>query len=602
MRRFTRVLAVVLAATFMLGLLPVGSLVFNVGAAVSDYKTYVPITVYPWAGTRFYAYMEDRTTQDGQIWPEDKCTINAIYDDGWVQVTYPVTGGTKTRYSQLSNFVVNTGATPKAFTATAQITAYQHPDMASSTGYLSAGDKCYAIGTSGSATQVLYPITGGYKLAWVATSQLPATTATYTVTYNANGGSGAPAAQTKTEGVTLTLPSTQPTRSGYTFKGWATSSTATVATYQAGGQYTANANVTLYAVWQTMTYTVSYNANGGTGAPAAQTKTYGATLALSSTIPTRTGYTFMGWGTTSAATVPTYQPGASYTANGNITLYAVWQADMYTVTYNANGGADAPATQSKTYGVALTLSTARPTRPNYTFKGWATTANATAATYQPGASYTANANLTLYAVWEKATVDGASPIMEISKVSGKVGDTVQVTVTMKNNPGIYCYILKPVYDKTQLSLVSMTSGAGMGGVFTDGNLAVWLGDEDDVTTNEVALILTFTILDGASGTIDVSISYQEGDICNYDEQDVNFYVVDGSVTVEGASSHTPGDINGDGVCNNKDLTRLKKYMSDPDNTVVFEEALDINGDGSHNNKDLTRLKKYMSDPDNVEIF
>lgn len=74
--------------------------------------------------------------------------------------------------------------------------------------------------------------------------------AEYKVTYNANGGSGAPAAQTKYYKHTLKLSSTKPTRSNYTFKGWATSSTATTATYQPGANLTTNANVTLYAVWQ----------------------------------------------------------------------------------------------------------------------------------------------------------------------------------------------------------------------------------------------------------------------------------------------------------------------------------------------------------------
>ena len=71
----------------------------------------------------------------------------------------------------------------------------------------------------------------------------------YTVSYNANGGSGAPSSQTKWYGTTLTLSNTKPTRSGYNFKGWGASSTATSAIYSAGGKYTANASATLYAVW-----------------------------------------------------------------------------------------------------------------------------------------------------------------------------------------------------------------------------------------------------------------------------------------------------------------------------------------------------------------
>lgn len=149
--------------------------------------------------------------------------------------------------------------------------------------------------------------------------------ASYTVTYNANGGSGAPSAQTKWYDKTLTLSSTKPTRTGYSFLGWSTSSTATTASYSAGGSYTANAATTLYAVWKANTYTVTYNANGGSGAPSAQTKTYGVTLTLSSTKPTRTNYNFKGWGTSASATTVSYAAGASYTTNAAITLYAVWE-------------------------------------------------------------------------------------------------------------------------------------------------------------------------------------------------------------------------------------------------------------------------------------
>ena len=77
------------------------------------------------------------------------------------------------------------------------------------------------------------------------------------MSYNANGGSGAPSGQIKTYGTTLTLSSTKPTRSGYDFLGWSTSSTATSATYSAGGSYTSNASTTLYAVWAKTNYEFS---------------------------------------------------------------------------------------------------------------------------------------------------------------------------------------------------------------------------------------------------------------------------------------------------------------------------------------------------------
>lgn len=147
----------------------------------------------------------------------------------------------------------------------------------------------------------------------------------YKITYNANGGYGAPGSQTKWKDQTLKLSTTKPTKTGHSFLGWSTSSTAASATYAAGANYTANAAATLYAVWKANTYTVSYNANGGTGAPASQTKTYGKTLTLSSTKPTRTNYAFKGWGTTANATAATYAAGGNYTGNAAITLYAVWE-------------------------------------------------------------------------------------------------------------------------------------------------------------------------------------------------------------------------------------------------------------------------------------
>ena len=172
----------------------------------------------------------------------------------------------------------------------------------------------------------------------------------YTVSYNANSGSGAPSAQTKWHGETLTLSSTKPTRTGYTFLGWSTSSTATSATYAAGGSYTANAAATLYAVWRINTWTVAYNANGGTGAPASQTKTYGQTLTLSSSRPSRSGYTFLGWSTNSAGTGTAYSPGGSYTANAAATLYAVWVAVQVTSLSAYRSNSAGTRSDSGTYG------------------------------------------------------------------------------------------------------------------------------------------------------------------------------------------------------------------------------------------------------------
>ena len=284
---------------------------------------------------------------------------------------------------------------------------------------------------------------------------VPALTS-YKVSYNANGGSGAPSAQTKYYGKTLKLSSTKPTRTGYTFKGWATSASGSVA-YASGANYTTNAAVTLYAVWQKITYTVSYNANGGTGAPSSQTKTYGVNLTLSSTKPTRASYvdengstvsyTFKGWATSSSSSTVAYKAGTTYTANASVILYAVWQVTTTVMTYDivyVTGDGSEVASQEKTKGTAITLSTTIPTRNGFTFSKWNTKSDGSGTSYNAGATYSTDADLTLYAIWAPWThtvnfnVNGGSGNIPSSFTkTGGVDVIISETVPVRNN--YICY-------------------------------------------------------------------------------------------------------------------------------------------------------------------
>ena len=233
---------------------------------------------------------------------------------------------------------------------------------------------------------------------------------TYTISYDANGGTGAPASQTKQSGETLTLSTTKPTKSSttvsqytvtynrnysgstdgsatarktrsYSFSKWNTKSDGSGTSYNSGGSYTADANATLYAQY-------SSSDSGG-----------------SVTLPsyTRSGYTLEGWYTAASGGTKVGNSGASYTPTSNITLYAHWVANEYTITFDANGGSGAPSSQTKTHDVSLTLSSTKPTRTGYTFLGWSTSKTATSATYQAGSNFSSNANTTLYAVWKANT-------------------------------------------------------------------------------------------------------------------------------------------------------------------------------------------------------
>lgn len=221
------------------------------------------------------------------------------------------------------------------------------------------------------------------------------------VTYDANGGSGAPGSQTKEHGQTLTLSSQTPTRYGYSFLGWSRSSTATSASFSPGGSYTGNSDATLYAVWDPNQYTVTLNANGGSFSVSELTKYYGKTLKLPSEIPARDGYLFLGWSTDKNAKTANYSAGGNYTSNSSCTLYAVWEKELerYAVYFNANGGTDAPETMTKTEGVTLILPEIIPLRNGYYFMGWATSPTSATASYSAGDSYTNDASVTLYAIW-----------------------------------------------------------------------------------------------------------------------------------------------------------------------------------------------------------
>lgn len=147
---------------------------------------------------------------------------------------------------------------------------------------------------------------------------------------------------------------------------------------------------------------IYYNANGGSGAPATQSFTYGQSTAvhLSTTIPTRTGYDFLGWSLSDSATTASYQPGQQWSTNNNTyILYAVWKLKTYTITYDANGGTGGPTSGTKSHGVAYTIPSSKPTRTNYTFTGWL---GSNSVTYQPSGTIAANVNqaLTLTAQWQ----------------------------------------------------------------------------------------------------------------------------------------------------------------------------------------------------------
>ena len=157
-------------------------------------------------------------------------------------------------------------------------------------------------------------------------------------------------------------------------------------------------------------YTVKFNANGGTGTMANESFVYGTAKALTLNTFTRTGYIFIGWAKSASATTTAYDDGQSVknlttTSGGTVNLYAVWQANAYTIKFNKNGGTGTMANLAMTYDVAKALTANAFQRVNYKFVGWATSASATTATYSNKQSVsnltaTPDGTVNLYAVWK----------------------------------------------------------------------------------------------------------------------------------------------------------------------------------------------------------
>ncbi len=240
----------------------------------------------------------------------------------------------------------------------------------------------------------------------------------WTVTYNANGGTGAPAAQTKWQYETLRLSSTKPTRTGYTFVRWNTSVTNNGTPYDSGSMYTADADAILYAIWGC---TVAYNANGGSGAPASQTKVFYEDLTLSTDVPVRAGYTFIGWNSdpSGSSALHTYQPGERYINNVAITLYAIWKktclaptiTSLVALRCNSSGTADDEGTYCKVTCAWKVDTTSQTVTSNYgTVTGTLTvygTANTRTITWSSGGGGSGVTSGTATAIVSGITIDDA---------------------------------------------------------------------------------------------------------------------------------------------------------------------------------------------------
>lgn len=126
----------------------------------------------------------------------------------------------------------------------------------------------------------------------------------------------------------------------------------------------------------------------------------------------------------------------------------------------------------------------------------------------------------------------SSPTIKVSSVEALPGETITVDVSMVNNPGINTFTLGFDYDTSRLTLKKVDISEKLGGQFIYAKKAVWFNNKD-VTYSGKILTLTFNVSESAKiGDATVKVIYNEGDISNYDENDVNFLVVDGTVSIK----------------------------------------------------------------------
>ena len=183
----------------------------------------------------------------------------------------------------------------------------------------------------------------------------------------------------------------------------------------------------------------------------------------------------------------------------------------------------------------------------------------------------------------------AVPTISVGTAQGAPGETVTLNVDFLSNPGINSYSLTLGYDTEKFSLVSADASAEVGGDIEAGDNIVWLKSAD-TSYSGTFLTLTFKIADNAApGDYPVSVSYKKGDICNYDEHDVDFATYSGVVTVEKKAEPRIGDIDGDGKVNVMDAVTIKRIILGKDENPEHIVSADIYVDGKVNVLDAQKL-------------
>lgn len=341
--------------------------------------------------------------------PGTTATFTSKWKANKYTIKYNANGGSGTMSSQSATYDQNVTLNQNKFTKTGYTFLGWSEDSSATTPTYTDRQTVKNLSATNGATVNLYAV-------WHKNA-----VSTYLIRFNANGGSGYMSNMTCEVGKGYYLTKNAFTKSGYTFKGWATISGSSTVRYT-DQEYisdlttTNGAAITLYAVWESNTknYTIRFNSNGGYGSMSDMTCTVGSTYQLTRNAFYKNGYSFVGWNTYSGATSVKYSDGEFVTdlstTNGSVVnLYAVWKEDAksYTIRFNANYGSGSMSDMTCVVGYSYRLSTNQFTRSGYIFKGWSLSSgsynsvNYTENAYVTDLSTTNGATVNLYAVWEK---------------------------------------------------------------------------------------------------------------------------------------------------------------------------------------------------------
>jgi len=375
------------------------------------------------------------------------------------------------------------------------------------------------------------------------------TLTSYTVSYVSNGSAASPAGATTsaTYQQSFNLPAVGSiSRSGYTLTGWNDGTSA----YNPGAAYSMpNSNTTLTAVWTAVDYTVTYFGNGSDGgsAPVDSTAYHiggTATVATAGSL-TRTGYSFAGWNTDSAAGISgvAYQPTNTITLSAaSVSLYAQWTVLSFDVRYSTGTGSwvtgQTIANAAHGYGSAVNVidGTTKVTKPGYTFAGW---------TYN-GNTYTTGTNPTSFTM-PAAAVDLVASYSAIQyTVSYSIGaGTWTITAPSEPNHVTADTFQVPVASAVTRDGYTFGGWQDASGTYTDSSRTYTVGTSNVVLTaiwNAKTYAITYdpnTATGVASRTSDSYVAGQANAL-TLPSQNTMSLVSGGAAYVFGGWSLTPG--------------------------------------------------------------